>query len=138
MNGRHEEGFSLIELLIVVVVIGVIAAMAVPSLQKGIWAAQNGNTVATMRTLASTQASFYTHRERFGRLDELNPIIGNSLGIVAANEAVRNGYRFSMTPAIPSDAQLRDGFEINATRNRDGIIYQYVVTQSGELLQVRP
>src|SRR6476620_5083158 len=82
MLKTKENGFSLIELLIVVVVIGIIAALAVPALRKGIWAAQNGNTFATMRTISSTQAGFFTQKERFGRLDEVNSLIGNGLGNV--------------------------------------------------------
>jgi prepilin-type N-terminal cleavage/methylation domain-containing protein len=138
MRQSNVKGFSLVELLIVVVVIGIVAAMAVPALRKSIWAAQNGNTVATMRTIASTQAGFFTQRERFGRLDEINPLIGNALGTVAVNEATKNQYVFRMVPAIPTDPQLREGFTVTATRNADGVIYQYEVTESGMLRQVLP
>jgi general secretion pathway protein G len=47
----NEKGFSLIELLLVVVIIGIVAALAVPALQKGIRSAENGTTFATMRTI---------------------------------------------------------------------------------------
>ncbi len=45
---KNESGFSLIELLLVVAVIGIIATLAVPALQKATRAAENGNTFATM------------------------------------------------------------------------------------------
>jgi prepilin-type N-terminal cleavage/methylation domain-containing protein len=137
---ERQHGFSLIELLIVVVVIGIIAALAVPALRKGIWAAQNGNTFATMRTISSTQASFFTQKERFGRLDEVNSLIGNALGTIVGNQAVRNQYIFAMVPAVPTDAELREGFTVTATRNvsTDGTIYQYELTQSGQIRQVLP
>jgi prepilin-type N-terminal cleavage/methylation domain-containing protein len=137
---ERQHGFSLIELLIVVVVIGIIAALAVPALRKGIWAAQNGNTFATMRTISSTQASFFTQKERFGRLDEVNSLIGNALGTIVGNQAVRNQYIFAMVPAMPTDVELREGFTVTATRNvsTDGTIYQYELTQSGQIRQVLP
>ena len=79
MKRKSESGFSLIELLIVVVVIGIVAALAVPALQKGIHAAENGNTFATLRVVGSTQMSFYSQRNRFAKLLEINNIHSNGI-----------------------------------------------------------
>jgi prepilin-type N-terminal cleavage/methylation domain-containing protein len=140
MKNANQKGFSLIELLIVVVVIGVIAAVAVPAFRKGIWAAQNGNTFATLRTISSTQAGFYSQNERFGRLDEMNRMLGSGLGNVISNEIMRNQYVYAMVPAVPTDAELKNGYVLTATRNvpSEGMIYQYELTQSGEIRQIRP
>ena len=140
MNQRNQQGFSLIELLIVVVLVGIITALAVPSLRKGVWAAQSGNTVATLRTVSSTQAAFYSQRERFGRLDEINPLIGNALGSISGNQAIRNQYVIAMVPSVPSDAELRSGYTIVATKNipSDGLTYQYEISHTGELRQILP
>ena len=57
MKSKSESGFSLIELLIVVVIIGIVASVAVPALQKGLRAAENGNTFATIDGVTVTGAT---------------------------------------------------------------------------------
>jgi prepilin-type N-terminal cleavage/methylation domain-containing protein len=133
MKNSGERGFSLIELLIVVVIIGVIAAMALPALQKGIRAAENGNTFATMKTISSTQVNYYSQNNRFGRLSEINNILSSSIGTPSGNDINRGKFVLSMVPAVPTNAELKNGFTITATRNipSEGLIYQYEVTATG-------
>jgi prepilin-type N-terminal cleavage/methylation domain-containing protein len=140
MKDKREKGFSLIELLLVVVIVGIIAALAVPALQKGLRAAENGNTFATMRTIASTQVGYYSQNNRFGRLSEINNVLSQSIGTVAGNSLTRGKFTFDMAPAAPSDTELRAGYTITATRNvsGEGVIYKYQLTQSGEIIQILP
>jgi prepilin-type N-terminal cleavage/methylation domain-containing protein len=137
---KNERGFSLIELLIVVVVIGVIASLAVPALQKAIRAAENGNTFSMMRTISSTQVNYYSTNNRFGRLREVNNLLSSSIGTPIGEELRRGKFIFSMTPETPTDEELRNSFTITATRaaEGDGIRYIYEVTQSGEIRQIEP
>jgi prepilin-type N-terminal cleavage/methylation domain-containing protein len=136
----NERGFSLIELLIVVVVIGIIAALAVPALQKGIAAAENGNTFATLKVIGSTQMSFYSQRGRFARLTEVNNIHSNSIGTPSGNELYRGKFTIAMAPATPTDVELREGYRITATRdvNGEGVTYVYELTQAGAVRQILP
>lgn len=140
MKSKSERGFSLVELLVVVAVIGIIASIAVPHLQKAIRATENGNTYATLRTVASTQMNFYSQNNRFGKLNEINNILSNSIGTQIGDEIHRGKFIFEMVPATPTDAELRVGYTINATRNvaGEGVIYKYEVTQTGEIRQISP
>ena len=140
MNDRRERGFSLIELLIVVAIVGLIASIAIPFLQKGIRAAENGNTFATMRTIASTQMNFFSQNNRFGRLIEINNILSNAIGTPSGNDVIRGKFTLSMTPGAPTDVELRNGYTITATRNvtGEGVMYVYELTQAGEIRQILP
>ena len=137
---KREKGFSLIELLVVVAVVGIIATLAVPALRKAMVAAENGSTFSTMRTISSTQMGFYTTNSRFARLNEVNNLMSSSLGDVSGNQLQRGRYTLDMSPAAPTDLELKDGFTITATRNipSEGTIYKYELNQSGEIRQILP
>lgn len=57
---RSERGFSIIELLIVVVTIGVIAAIAIPNLLASRRSANEGNAISALRSIYSAQSTYMT------------------------------------------------------------------------------
>src|SRR4030095_14216743 len=55
---KNSQGFSLIELILVIAIIGIIAAIAVPNFLSARRAANEGSAVSALRTLHGANVSF--------------------------------------------------------------------------------
>ena len=72
MNNKKQQGFSLIELLIVMVILGILMILTFPYVRKAKEAAEDGNAFASMKTMLAAQYNFYSQNSRYAALQELN------------------------------------------------------------------
>src|ERR1700684_2532423 len=108
MQNRKQKGFSLIELLIVVAIILIIAAIAIPNLLRSKMAANEASAVASLRTYNTAIVSYQTTYNTDPATDfsQLGPsatpsstaadLVDNLLG--AAGTPTKSGYSFTYTP----------------------------------------
>ena len=94
---RPDRGFSLIELLIVIAIIGIIAAIAIPNLLQSQKAARQTAALAEVKNLGSAQALYALTKGR-GKYGDLSGLMGEALIQKDLASGQKGGYAFSTVP----------------------------------------
>ena len=109
-----ERGFSLIELMIVIAIIGILIAVGVTGWKAAVKAANEAAAIKTLRTIAEQQMLYYNSHQRasFGTFDEM--LKENMLDTrFAGTTPVVEGYVFQMR-VIPKSTTTQPGYVVNA------------------------
>ncbi len=129
---RRQQGFSLIELLIVVAIILVIAAMAIPNFLRSKISANEASAVSSLRTINTAQTTYALTYPTIGYADQLTKLAfpagstspnPNAAGLLdwvlgcTSQPCEKSGYRFSITNPIGSPV---NGYTLTAVPANPG------------------
>lgn len=155
MNTK-SNGFSLIELLIVVAIILIIAAIAIPNFLRSRVAANQASAVESLRALSTAEFTYsstynvgytatlgYLGPPPSGSADDIshadivdNVLSGTAAGGSTAMTSTKNGYLFTYSPGVSITGQVLS-FTIHADPVNRGTtgLNSYFVDQTGVVRQ---
>lgn len=100
-----SKGFTLIEMMIVVAVIAVIAAIAIPNLIQSRVRANEATAIENLRVISAAQFSYNASKAAFGGFAELtSEVDGTGTGFLDPSwhdGVVKTGYAYTMPAAGP-------------------------------------
>ena len=136
----NTKGFTLIELLVTVIIVGILAAMAMPSYYRFLERARTADVVNTMGTAVNAQERYYVKRDQYSQhwshLDAVPETI--------RTPGVDNGYSSADNKTYftkgGGEAAPNNGFAVtfDLTKNSKFIVAQRVGSNKYTYTIVRP
>ena len=131
----HHHGFTLLELMIVVAIVGILAAIAVPSYQKYVMQSRRTDAKNAVLDLASREERFFSVNNTY---TNSAPALGygpTSAFPLAVNASGQSYYNLSVPTVTTATATVAAGFTGLATptgsQTADSTCYAYQIDQLG-------
>jgi type IV pilus assembly protein PilA len=139
---NRQKGFSLIELLIVVAIILIIAAIAIPNLLGARMSANEASAVGSIRALnlaCITYSKIYTigFPAALSNLGPATPATSASADLIDSTlmSGTKSGYNFVYVAGSPNPSGFINSYDVNANPSapgQSGVRYFYT-NQSGQI-----
>ena len=107
MNTKHNKGFTLVEIMIVVVIIGLLASMAIPAFQKVRTSSQDKAVLNNARQLSAASDQYYL--ENGVSTVTLTDLLGPTSYVKALNTVANETYPTYFTQGITVTIQAVAG-----------------------------
>lgn len=144
---RRQNGFTLLELLIVVAVILIIAVIAVPNLLRARIAANESSAVQTVRQLSAAELSYHTAYSSIGYAPDLKSLGGPAVGCSPSPTSAcivdseitsgnKSGYAFFAAGLAPAGSPTNTQFVASSAPwvyNKTGTRNFCIATDDGAL-----
>jgi type IV pilus assembly protein PilA len=145
---NKQKGFSLIELLIVVAIILIIAAIAIPNLLRSKMASNEASAVGSLRSLntscvtfSNTYGGFPAAMSYLGGEGTANGPTSTTAELIdnVLQSGIKSGYTFSFSAGTPDSSGNIDGYTINAAPITPGVTgIRYFYTDQTGVIRADP
>ena len=123
MTRRNQKGFTLIELMIVVAIIGILSAIAIPNFMKFQARSKQSEPKANLKSLFTTQKSYYQEKDRY------------SESIVEIGWAPERGNRYAYRNGATDSLRamnVQDPLKANADNGLEVDLFKYPDVAAGD------